>query len=257
MSRATLRFPFWPAIAAFSLLPCAGYSRPSQDGIGTVYEVRHKYEAALRQIKGVQEVSIGSVEGAMRLIVPVDSAESRQALVLLTGLELDGIALYVPVRRPTDDSATVASEPDPAGTTAAAHDPRSCRCPCHEGRGPGRTVAEEAPSDRYEQCDWFRKIMKKKPRKADPDTICHQRVGWTNEPEKIRWVLKEAFPHWRSKEMPGLKQEGGEPIHCGEHGSHDSGEVIAYTFVRHRRDCPIGDYDGRARDATDDLTPGR
>ncbi len=99
----------------------------------------------------------------------------------------------------------------------------------------GKTVAKERKAEPEEECDVMRKMLGMKKRKgAGGKSICHQMIGWTNDPKRIAWAKKENLPNWPSKEfgMPG---------------------VIVYTYIKHRKECP------KSREAIggriDELTP--
>ncbi len=116
--------------------------------------------------------------------------------------------------------------------TACPRESPCYNCPCHKG---GKTVAKERKAEPEEECDVMRKMLGMKKRKgAGGKSICHQMIGWTNDPKRIAWAKKENLPNWPSKEfgMPG---------------------VIVYTYIKHRKECP------KSREAIggriDELTP--
>lgn len=201
------------------------------------YEVKYKHEASLKKIPGVQDVAVGGANGELRIVVRVDDAAARDAVRSYCGGErLDGTPVHVLVAGPA----------------------RSCAsCPVHcRASGPGQTVAEAAlktspgqtridldrlddPRYARERCDVIRKWLGL-PKLADVKVPCLEMVSWSNDPEKIRWVVAQDIPHWPSKEMPGLRGSDVNTLACPTHGTHIGGEVICYTWVKHRQFCPLG-----------------
>lgn len=221
----------------------------SQDTQPTIYEVKYKYDKALRQIDGVLDVTVGGIDGEMRIIVRVRDEAAKHAAMLLTGGKLDAHRLHFILS--ADPRPTVAEEAKPQGES------KSCPCECHSG--PGKTVAaprEPEPVDPYEQCDWVREMMKLPARKGVKDR-CLQMVSWTNDPQRIKYAIREGFPHFPSQEMPGLRGSDKGGADCPQHGVHPQGEIICYTWVKHRFECPIGNRKEKVRRAADGLTPGK
>jgi len=206
---------------------------------GSIHEVKFKYEKAIRRIAGVLDVTVGGLNGQMRIIVRVENAESRDAVQALVGEKLDGFAVHIMI-------SSGAAAPAPATTTGASSTCSSCACPCH--KRPGQTVAETRPPptkfelDRIndptytaEQCDVIRQVLGMPERPAKNGIRCTQMLGTTNDPAKIAWVRGEGLPCWESKEL--------------------GGQFVAYTYIKHRQFCPKGMKQLLAD--IDRLTPGQ
>jgi hypothetical protein len=182
-----------------------------------------RYEKPLLRIRGVQDVSIS--DG--KIVVRVENEETRDAVRTLAG---DQLRLQFTI-------SGKASE-EPVSKSLECPD---CGCPCHRGR----TVAEpRKPEERKpeEECDILR-ALKGLPQ-VKRDAYCKQMVGWTNDSEKIRWLIEQGLPHWESREWgSGPKSSTKLGIDCPEHGQHN-GEFVAYTYHKHRASCPYGQAQG-------------
>ncbi len=222
------------SLALLALLPVAGQA---QDKTGNAYDAQFKYQRALKRISGVKEVTVGGINGDLKLIIRVENDEAKKDVgLLIHGGKLDGH----PVQIVLAGSTTTEPETKPSQTTSlpATGTCASCTCPCHS-RKTGTTVAEPAkskekfdlsriddPDYAAEECDIMREVLGKKLREARNGIRCQQMVGWTNDPQKIAWVQKEKLPNWPSKEMPGLRGTDGG--------------FICYTYIKHRQFCPLG-----------------
>ena len=78
------------------------------------------------------------------------------------------------------------------------------------------------------------------PKLEDVDVRCTEMVGTSNNPARLKWVISQGFPHWRSQEMGALRGSDSVGIPCGEHGLHSQGEMICYAWVKRRQFCPLG-----------------
>jgi len=65
-------------------------------------------------------------------------------------------------------------------------------------------------------------------------------VGTSNSPSRIKWVISQGMPHWRSEEMPSPRGSDARGLPCAEHGTHNAGEMVSYAWVKHRQFCPLG-----------------
>lgn len=233
--------------SVFVLLAAPG--RAQDKVIGNIYDAKAKYEKALKMISGVKDLSVMGVNSDLKLVLRVENEETRQAVSRLVGSKLDGHPLQVL----TAGQKAEGTEQAPGMTVAApAHSPQTCGCPCH--RQAGKTVADPSkPAPKVdltrlddkgyaaEECDVMREYVGLPKREAKNGVRCTQMIGWTNDPEKIKWVQKQNLPHWRSKEMPGLPNAGQD--------------IICYTYIKHRQFCPLG-----MKQILDDihrLTPGK
>lgn len=174
----------------------------AQDPEMSVQEVKYRYEKELLAIEGVRDVSIGGTSGNLRLIIHVENDDAREAVRSRFGEGLHGYKFLFMVSR--------------FGGTST-NDCRSCVCPCHR-----KTVAEPAkPVRREETCDMYRELMGL-PKRTDikNGVVCQQMVGWTNDENRIRLLQQQGIPTWKSQEMPGF---------------------VSYTYIKHRRSCPLGE----------------
>jgi hypothetical protein len=217
-----------PALLALVLL--AGPA-PAQEKPPGPWEVILKHEKALKAIPGVIETTTGAVNGEKRIVVRVEDERARDAVRALLGERSEGFPVHIIVSRPS---------PPEAG--ACTHGPLHCK-------GPGQTVAApgtpkfdatriDDPAYAQERCDIIRKWMGLPRLKDDP--ACIEMVSGSNDSAKLKWVIEQGFPHWKSKEMPGLKGSDTDALACREHGSHSIGEIVCYTWIKHKQFCPLG-----------------
>ena len=78
------------------------------------------------------------------------------------------------------------------------------------------------------------------PKLEEGDIRCQEMVGTTNNPARVKWVVSQGFPHWRSQDMPSPRGSDATGVPCNEHGTHNQGEMVAYAWVKHRQFCPLG-----------------
>lgn len=220
-------------VAAFALLAGLGFA---QDRAVSPWEVILKHEKALKAIPGVLETTTGAVNGEKRIVIRVEDAKARDAVRALLGETAGGFPVTILVTRaPAADAAT--------GCT---------HCPVH-CKAPGQTVAAPAapgappkfdttriddPSYANERCDILRKWLALPKLKDDP--ACIEMVSWSNDASKIRWVIEQGLPHWTSRELKGLRGSDNDGLACREHGSHANGEIVCYTWIKHKVLCPLG-----------------
>ncbi len=180
-----------------------------QDEDISIWEAKFRHEKTLLKVPGVKRLSIGGIGEKMNLIVTVDSWKAGETVKKMTGGALDGWPIYISISRSKSQSP-----------------PECSHCPTHCRRG-GKTVAAPPvsspdPDDPRELCDILRRLSKKSLRKgAKSSSMCRQMVGWTNSPRKLAWIRKNRLPNWSSKEFGSF------------------GDTVAYTYIRHRRDCPL------------------
>lgn len=229
-----------PALAAVVLL--AGLAL-AQEKPASPWDVLLRNEKALKAIPGLIESTVCAVNGERRIVIRVEDDRAREAVRSLLGEKADGFPVHVLVSR-------------------AAETPAGCaRCPLH-CKGPGQTVVSpggssssatgspqgstkvdlnrlEDPSYANEKCDIIRKWTGL-PKRTDGEPFCIEMVSWSNDPAKVKWVLDQGLPHWKSKEMPSVKGSDGAGLACAEHGNHAGGEIVCYTWIKHRQFCPLG-----------------
>jgi len=214
------------ALAALFCLPAV-----AQEKIGNAHDAKFKYEKAIKRIAGVKDVTVGGINNDLKIIVRVESEEAKKEVTLLVGTRLDGHPVVILLAGASEGPSTAPAAPVNTATCEA------CVCPCH--KRVGQTVAEPAKPVKpveaeVDQCDVLLEATGKPARKSKANDRCTQMVGWTNDPEKMKWVGKNGFPSWPSREMPGF---------------------TCYTYIKHRATCPIG-----SRSLIDDikrLTPGK
>ena len=76
-------------------------------------------------------------------------------------------------------------------------------------------------------------MMSMKPKKRKGKERCHQRIVTTTNPTRIHNAQRQGFPMWASQELFG---------------------AMCYTYLKHRKDCPVGRYKDRVKNAADGLT---
>ncbi len=199
---------------------------PVQEEDVSIWEAKFKHEKAVMKIPGVKRLSIGGIGEKRHIIVTVDSGETAEKVNEFTGGSLEGWPIHVLISREKMRNASGCS---------------NCACSCHQG---GRTVVKPLPIDPTspeEACDVLRKLTRKRVRKgAARGPMCRQMVGWTNDPKRKAWVARNGLPNWPSRELG---------IGSGE------GSTMAYTYIRHRRDCPL--RKDTFLDRVTSLTPGK
>ena len=80
----------------------------------TIHDVREKHEKEIKAITGVLDVSVGGLTDDLRIIIRVDSAETKDAVKKLTGEKLDGYKVYIQITAPVQSqpkSTTTTTEP--------------------------------------------------------------------------------------------------------------------------------------------------
>lgn len=219
-------------VATLALLAGLGFA---QDRTGNPWEVLLKHEKALKAIPGLLETTTGAVNGEKRIVIRVEDDRARDAVRTLLGEKAGGFPVHILVSRP-----------GPADSGACTH------CPVH-CKGAGQTVATPAappapprfdttrledPSYANERCDILRKWLQLPKLKDDP--ACMEMVSWSNDAAKVRWVIDQGLPHWRSREMAGVKGSDDAGLACREHGVHANGEIVCYTWIKHKLLCPLG-----------------
>ena len=206
----------------------------AQDKSVTAWDVLLKNEKALRAIPGMIEMTVGAVNGEKRIVIRVEDERARDAVRALLGEKAEGFPVHIIVSRPASADAGGCSH-----------------CPIH-CKDPGRTVAApgagstkidmnrlDDPTYANERCDIIRKWTGQ-PKRTDGEPYCMEIVSWSNDPAKIKWVIEQGLPHWRSKEMSSLKGSDAGGIACPDHGTHSNGEIVCYTWIKHRQFCPLG-----------------
>lgn len=207
----------------------------AQDGDQDAWEAFAPYEKAVRGISGVLEISMGRIRGERGILVRVQSTQAKDSVQFLLGDRVGGHPIHVFI-----------------GTVVAPAEKACLGCPLHCG---GRATVAEAgkpaevpkvdttrlndPTYVQERCDVVRKWLGLA-KLDEGDLRCQEMASSTNSPQRIKWVIAQGIPHWRSQEMGTLRGSDAVGIPCQEHGLHSGGEMIAYTWVKHRRFCPLG-----------------
>ena len=242
-----------PALLAVALVAGIAWS---QEKTVSPWEVLLKHEKTLKAIPGFLDMTVAAVNGEKRIVVRVEDDRARDAVRALLGEKPEGFPVHILVSRP------------------GLAEPGSCvHCPIH-CKGPGQTVAAapgtsagstspgstkidmnrlDDPSYANEKCDIIRKWTGL-PKRTDGEPYCIEMVSRSNDPAKVKWVLDQGLPHWRSKELPSLKGSDGTALLCPEHGNHGA-ETICYTWIKHRQYCPLGMK--QVMKEIHDLTPTR
>jgi hypothetical protein len=211
-------------------------SLPVQEEGVSIWEAKFRHEKALLKISGVKRLSIGGIGENMNIIVTVDSWKAGQTVKKMTRGKLDGWPIHISLSRSKSTEKGGGRQTFPGCSHCPTHCPRGGKTVV----GPPRIVPE--PDNPEELCDIARKLLGKA-RRADArgSAICHQMVGWTNNAKKKEWVRKNNLPQWGSKAMGQQLDKQGNPV------------FIAYTYIRHRRGCPI--YRHTVLPNVDRLTP--
>ncbi|HLF92181.1 MAG TPA: hypothetical protein VJB14_01870 [Planctomycetota bacterium] len=226
------------ALPALVLL--AGIALAQERPVGP-WEVLLKHEKALKAIPGLLEMTVAAVNGEKRIVIRVENDLSRDAVRARLGEKIEGFPVHILVSRPAPSN--------PAGG-ACGRCPLHCKgtgqtvaTPAEKGTAPGTTKFDmgriDDPAYVQEKCDILRK-WSGLPKRSDGDPFCIEMVSWTNDFAKVKWVLEQGLPHWRSKEMAGLRGSDSTVLVCADHGNHGGGEILCYTWIKHRQFCPLG-----------------
>jgi len=209
----------------------------AQDGDQAVWDAIAPYEKSIRKIEGVLEITVGEVKGERGVLVRVQTKDARDTLQLLFKGRVGDYPLQVYL-------GTVVA---PALAAGCAH------CPIHCGAGstvatpgkgaPGVTKVDTTrlndPTYAQERCDVIRKWLGL-PKLEEGDVRCTEMVSTSNNPARVKWAIAQGFPHWRSQDMPTARGSDASGVPCPEHGSHNAGEMVCYTWIKHRQFCPLG-----------------
>jgi len=223
-------------VNGFLLMMLATASQP-QDGDQAVSDAIAPYEKAIRGISGVLEISPGQVKGEPGVLIRVQTKEARDTVrILCSGDRLGGYPVLVylgTVTAPAGGGCTHCPLHCGAGSTAAL-----------PGKGsPGVTKVDMTrlndPTYAQERCDILRKWLGL-PKLEEGDLRCTEIVSTSNNPARIKWAISQGFPHWKSQDMPSARGSDATGVPCPEHGSHSSGEMVTYTWIKHRQFCPLG-----------------
>jgi len=217
-------------------------------------DVVRSYEKGLLAIEGVREVAVHQIDGVTTISIRAETIQAKESVGILIGKKLGSFPVRIVVS--TSPFADGSDKADPESSPAEV---LCTHCPVHCGHPSSSqlTVVERKPDHSnpansepakadpanveptlQEQCDVARKWMGL-PRRKNVSDPCDIMVSWSDSPEKIRWVLANHLPHWRSKEMPGLRGSDKTGVNCPEHGSHNQGEIVCYTWVKHALECPL------------------
>ena len=209
----------------------------AQEGDRAVWDAIAPYEKAIRGVEGVLDISVGQVKGDRGVLVRVRTKEASDTLQVLFHGRVGDFPLQVYL-----------------GTVAAPPPGETClHCPIHCGGAPPATPPARSapgvtkvdttrlddPAYAQERCDVIRKWLGL-PRLEEGDVRCREMVSTTNNPARIKWAIAQGFPHWRSQDLPTARGSDSSGVACPEHGSHNAGEMVCYTWIKHRQFCPLG-----------------
>jgi len=222
-----------------------------QDKGPGVEDVIKTYEKHLRSIEGVREIAADQSGAEPTIIIRVESKNARDTIALLMGEKISGYPVKILL------SSVPLSESQPAnadGTTQAAVDLTCTHCPIHCTSNSHLTVVDPTPSPNpgltkvevpasettsWDHCDVARKWLGLPRRGAPQGGACEVMVSWSDDPTKVKWALAQRLPHWRSKDMVSIRGSDKTGIPCPEHGSHNQGEFVCYTWIKHNPQCPL------------------
>jgi hypothetical protein len=222
-------------LSVMFLAALAGMAAAQEDD-QAVWDAFAPYEKTIRSISGILEISVGKIKGERGILVRVQNVQAKESVQLLVGDRLGGHPIQAFV-----------------GTVAGAAE-GCARCPIHcgagktvagkgSGSGAGPTKVDTArlndPSYAQERCDVIRKWLGM-PKLEEGDLRCTEMVSTSNSPTRIKWVISQGFMHWRSEEMPSPRGSDVRGVPCPEHGTHNPGDMICYSWVKHRQFCPLG-----------------
>lgn len=213
----------------------------AQAGPANPWEVLLKHEKALKAVPGMIEMTVAGVNGEKRIVLRVQDESARDAVRALLGDKLEGFPVHILVSRPAPADAAGAAC---AGCSLHCKGTgRTVAAPAEKGSVPGSTKFDmsriDDPAYAQEKCDILRKWLGV-PKRTDGEPYCIEMVSWTNDVAKVKWVLEQGLPHWRSKEMAGLRGSDSTVLVCADHGNHGGGEILCYTWIKHRQFCPLG-----------------
>jgi hypothetical protein len=125
----------------------------------TAYETKAKYEGTLKAMEGVLDVSVGGINGNLKIVVRVADEKAKEAVTLFASKGLDGHGVHVLISAPTSGSSKVRSE-EPKKATA------------DKGKVPVKKEPISYPEERDTNiwkasaldCDILRTYLKLKPR---------------------------------------------------------------------------------------------
>lgn len=200
----------------------------------TVYEAKYRHDARLRKIPGVLDLSVGGVNGDLRLVVRVESAEAAGSVRAYCGGEkLEGYLVHVLVSAPKTAPVEPPPPPPPrrqVGQTVAE--------PCLAKTSPGATRAGQRPEDEAieklrddTQCDLVREGLKLEPRRELRNPRL-PRCSWTR-----RTVFGPGFANDPFAILRVIATPAGAT--AWKRGVGAGGTVWSCEYPRHRGDCPV------------------
>jgi hypothetical protein len=125
---------------------------------GNIHEALYKHSKKVKEIQGVLDLSVGGVDGDLRIVVRVDSDETKRAVIALHGETLDGFKLLFIVSAP---KVAAPAKPAPGSTVAA---------PPEKKDEPVKEPSEEAKI--ADDCDILRAMLKLPARKEGKSGRC-------------------------------------------------------------------------------------
>ena len=125
---------------------------------GNIHEAVYKHSAKLKEIQGVLDLSVAGIDGDLRIVVRVDSDDTKRAVIALHGETLDGFKLLFVVSVPRPAAP---AKPAPGSTVAAPREKKD---------EPVKEPSEEAKI--AEDCDILRAMLKLPARKVGKTGRC-------------------------------------------------------------------------------------
>jgi hypothetical protein len=217
----------------------------AQEKPSEAFELVAKYDQAVRSIRGVREITVGPVEDRQGVVIRVADEESGAAVRLLLGDKLGGrLGLFVIVSKAEAPAVAPGRCPGTCGCGPACGRPLGMTQVAPVSSSPLRDSKVDVtrlndPTYAYERCDVMRRWLGLPALKGE-GAQCQEMISTSNDPDKIRWVVANGFPHQRSEEVGFLRGSDLKGLSCPQHGTHAAGEIICYTWIKHRQFCPMG-----------------
>lgn len=222
-------------MATIGLTLLAGLAAAQEDD-QAIWDAFAPYEKTVRSVSGVLEITLGRVKGERGILIRVQTTQAKESVQILLNDRVGDVPVHVFLGTVTAPADVCARCPIHCGAGKTVAGPE-------RGSGPGRTKVDTSrlndPTYAQVRCDVIRKWLGQ-PKLEEGDLRCREMVGTTNNPTRIKWVISQGMPHWRSEEMPSPRGSDVRGLPCPEHGTHNAGDMISYAWVKHRQFCPLG-----------------